>query len=87
MDGIGLTGLLIGLGILFVIIKIFSLPIKIFIKLLVNGIIGYVILVIVNYFGVNIGINVPITWVSSILCGIFGIPGALVLVLYYKFLV
>lgn len=87
MEGIGLAGLLIGLAILFVIIKIFSLPIKIFVKLLVNGIIGYVILLIVNYFGSNIGVVVPITWVTSIICGIFGIPGALVLVLYYKFLV
>lgn len=81
-----ILGFIIGIGVLFLTIKILSLPIKIFVKLFLNGLVGYVILLIVNFFGASFGITIPTTLLNSVICGIFGIPGVIVLALYYKFM-
>ena len=74
---------IIGGVILFLILKILSVPFKIIFKLVVNAIAGAVLLLIVNLFLSNFGAIVPLTNLSCILVGIFGVPAAIVLVIYY----
>ena len=74
---------IIGGVILFLILKILSVPFKIIFKLVVNAIAGAVLLLIVNLFLSNFGAIVPLTNLNCILVGIFGVPAATVLVIYY----
>lgn len=74
---------IIGGVILFLILKILSVPFKIIFKLVVNAIAGAVLLLIVNLFLSNFGAIVPLTNLNCILVGIFGVPAAIVLVIHY----
>ncbi|KGF07569.1 hypothetical protein HMPREF1634_03950 [Tissierellia bacterium S7-1-4] len=74
---------IIGGVILFLILKILSVPFKIIFKLVVNAIAGAVLLLIVNLFLSNFGAIVPLTNLNCILVGIFGVPAVIVLVIYY----
>lgn len=67
---------------IWLVFKIFSFPIKIFFKMLVNALLGAVILIIFNLFGNVIGFTIPITWVSALIAGIFGIPGVIAIIIY-----
>lgn len=74
-----------GLALLFLIVKLLAWPLKILFKLLINGVLGAVLLIVVNfiggYFGFSIGIN---PW-TAIIAGFFGIPGVIFLVLFKMF--
>ena len=65
---------------LFMIGKIFIVPLKTILKLIFNSIIGGVIIFIINliggFFNFHIGLNI----ITSIFVGILGIPGAVVVV-------
>lgn len=74
---------IIGGVILFLILKILSVPFKIIFKLVVNAIAGAVLLLILNLFLSNFGAIVPLTNLNCILVGIFGVPAVIVLVIYY----
>lgn len=55
-------------------------------KLAVNIIVGLVVLYGVNTFGYIIGLqHVPITLVTGIIIGIFGLPGVVAVTLFYTF--
>lgn len=65
---------------LFIFGKIFIVPIKIILKLVINSILGGLIIFLINlvggYFNFHIGLNL----ITSIFIGILGIPGAIVIV-------
>lgn len=74
----------IGLIILFIILKIFKWPLKI----LINGIFGVVLLYLVNLIGGQVGYPdlVGINWVTALIAGFLGIPGVAVLVIFKLFM-
>ena len=62
--------------ILFIILKLLTLPMKLIIKLVINGIFGGLVL-----YGLSlVGITVTINWITALVVGILGIPGALIVV-------
>ena len=78
---------LIGIVVLFLVIKLLKWPIKI----LINGIVGVIILYVVNIIGSNlnmIGLNynfsLPINPMTALISGFFGVPGviAIMIVIY-----
>ena len=64
------TAIIAGVFLLFVLFKIFTFPIKLAFKLVINGLMGIVILFITNACGSYIGIYVPITVLNAIIAGI-----------------
>ncbi|MBK1813501.1 pro-sigmaK processing inhibitor BofA family protein [Clostridium sp. YIM B02505] len=77
----------IGLILLVVLVRFFSWPLKILMKLLINGVLGVILLLITNYVGqqffhFTIGINV----ITALIAGFFGIPGVIFLVIFKLFL-
>lgn len=68
---------MVGLVVLFVILKVLSLPFRIIWKLFTNSIVGAVMLWIVNLFGAGI----EITFFKALIAGVFGIPGVVVILL------
>ena len=79
---INLLWIIIGAVLLLVfLIKVFKFSIKTFFKLIINTILGGVLIFIINYFGENIGIHIGLNVITSIIVGILGVPGAILLLL------
>ncbi|OFI04979.1 sigma-K factor-processing regulatory protein BofA [Clostridium acetireducens DSM 10703] len=77
---------LVAIFALFLVVKIFSWPLKIFFKLVINAVFGAILLVLVNlvgnYFNFFIGINA----ITALIAGFFGIPGVIFLIIFKLFL-
>ena len=71
---------------LVVIVKIFSWPLKLLIKLLLNGLLGILLLSLLNYFGQDYGIFIGINAATALIAGFFGVPGVIFLVIFKQFL-
>lgn len=67
------------LVVLWLVFKLFKWPLKIFWKLFINAVIGFVILFVFNLVGSLFNFTININWITSIITGIFGIPGVIVL--------
>lgn len=61
--------------------KIFIVPIQKLIKLAINSILGGVVIYIINLVGANFGFHIGLNIITSIIIGILGLPGAVILVL------
>ena len=72
--------------VLFLILKLLSLPFKIIIKLIINGLVGGAIIFVINLIGANFGFSIDLNWITAILVGIFGIPGAIIIALIQFFI-
>jgi len=89
MDGQYLIYGLIGIIILFAVIKLLKWPIRI----IMNGIIGVVILYAVNFIiknlglvGINVNFSLAINPITALIAGFFGVPGVIVLIIIGLFL-
>lgn len=78
---------LLAVVIFIILAKFFIWPLKILLKLIINGALGVVILLLINYFGTMyfnfyIGINA----VTALIAGFFGVPGVIFLILFKIFI-
>ena len=73
---------LVGLALLFLIIKLLKWPLKI----LINGILGIILLYIANIVGSYIGFVLPVNAISALIAGFLVIPGIIFLVLFQFFI-
>lgn len=58
---------------------LFNISLSKIFKLILNSIIGGILIYLINYFGATIGMHIGLNIVTSVFVGIFGIPGALLL--------
>ena len=68
---------IVGIIVLFILLRILSLPFRMVWKLITNSIVGALMLWVVNLFGLGI----EITFFKALIAGFFGVPGVLVVVL------
>ncbi len=68
----------VGLTIIYMILKILSIPMKLLWKFLTNSIVGAIMLYIVHFFGVPVIINIA----TALIAGVFGVPGVIAVVIY-----
>jgi len=82
-----------GLGIDFTVILFFALglillyltgwlllaPLKFILKLIASGILGFVVLIVLNLVGGVFGVTIAVNPLSAIVTGYFGIPGIILL--------
>ncbi|MDR3596175.1 pro-sigmaK processing inhibitor BofA family protein [Clostridium sp.] len=80
---------LVGIVVLFLVLKLLKWPIKI----IINGIIGVVILYAVNFIiahlnllGIHTNFSLAINPITALIAGFFGIPGVVVLIIIGLFL-
>lgn len=66
---------------LFIFGKLFIVPIKTILKLVVNSILGGITIFIINIIGSIWGFHIGLNLITSIFVGILGIPGAIVIVI------
>ena len=66
---------------IFIVGKIFIVPIKKILKLIFNSILGGVVIYVINMIGANFGFHVGLNIVNSVIIGILGLPGAVCLII------
>ena len=69
------------IAILIIFGKYFSFPIKKIVKLVGNSILGAIIIFLINLVGTSFNFHIGFSIINSIIVGILGIPGAVLLVL------
>lgn len=67
-----------------IVVKIFSWPLKMLGKLILNGVLGVLLLLLVNFVGEYVGINIAINVVTALISGFLGIPGVIFLIIFNK---
>ena len=73
-----------GLVLIYIICRIFVKPLKWFLKLAVNCILGGLVLVAMNFVGGFAGMHIMVNPLTSLIAGILGVPGvALIIILQY----
>lgn len=66
---------------IFLLGKALVVPLKVILRLLFNSMAGAVLIIVINFIGMNIGVMVPINMVNSLTVGILGVPGVIMLLL------
>lgn len=72
----------VGIVAIYFIGKMFLMPVRIIWKLIYNGIIGGIMLWIVNFVGASFGFSIGINFISALVAGFLGIPGVVLLILF-----
>ncbi|MGH4050744.1 MAG: pro-sigmaK processing inhibitor BofA family protein [Clostridium sp.] len=73
---------IIGIVAMVIVVKLFSWPLKILVKLLFNCVCGVLLLLLVNFLGQYINIDVPINAISALIAGFLGVPGVIFLIVF-----
>ena len=78
---------LAGICFLFIFGRIFIVPIKKVLKLVINSVLGGISIFLINLVGANFGFHIGLNILTSILVGILGLPGVVCLVIVKLFLI
>ena len=73
--------IILGIVAIFVIFKLISIPFQ----FVINGVIGCLMLLAVNWLGAFVNFTVPVNIVTALIAGIAGIPGLIGIIIYYIF--
>ena len=72
--------------IIFLLGRVFIVPIKTILKLIINSVLGGGLIYIINIIGGVYGFHIGLNYITSICIGILGTPGAILLVALKLFL-
>lgn len=75
---------LIAIVAMVILVKLFSWPLKILGKLILNGALGVLLLLLVNFIGGAVGISIAINAVTALIAGFLGVPGVIFLIIFNK---
>ncbi len=62
-------------------IKLITKPIRMLFKFLIHAAFGYLLLWLVNFLGAYVGVHIEPSLINTLIAGIGGIPGVVLLVL------
>jgi inhibitor of the pro-sigma K processing machinery len=71
----------VGIGLLTILFKLLKTPLRWAMKLLLNAVVGFVALFVLNFFGSFIGLSLGVNWLNAIVTGVLGVPGVILLLL------
>lgn len=85
MDLLSTVLLCVGVAVaIYVLLKIMAAPVKLAVKLLLNAVTGFLLLLLANFISGFFDFSIPINFLTCVISGAFGIPGViLVVVLVY----
>lgn len=81
MDETTILAYLAGIIVIFLIGRLFIIPLKMIFKLILNSILGGVFIFVINLIGGVWEFHIGLNMVTAVFVGILGIPGSIVLVL------
>ncbi len=79
MDYTLVLAFLFGLLLLYVVVRLFYLPLRWVLVAVYNGILGGIVLWLVNLVGGLVGLGIAINPVTALIAGFLGVPGVIVL--------
>ena len=62
-----------------VVLRLLAKPIRFIFKLLINTVLGFVLLWLINFVGGGLGIALELSLLNALVVGLLGIPGVLLL--------
>ena len=71
----------VALILLFLLGKALLVPLKAVLRLMINSVAGAVLIMVINFIGMNIGVWIPINVINAFIVGILGVPGVVMLLL------
>ena len=74
-----------GIVLLYVVGRMFLMPIKLIFRLIYNGLIGGAMLWALNFVGLHIGFMIAINPITALIAGFLGLPGVILLILFKLF--
>lgn len=83
MDYLTLAIYFLALAALYIVVKFFWLPIRIFWVLLSNAILGGLVILLFNWVGAYINLQLPINPFTALVVGFLGIPGVILLIILH----
>lgn len=86
IDIFSILAIFLAIGAVYIIGVLLVLPIKIVVRLVMNGIIGAVALFAINIFSGFTGLTIGINPITALVAGFLGIPGIILLVFLQYFL-
>lgn len=75
-----------GIFLIFLIGRIFLMPLKLVLRLIYNGLIGGAMLWVLNFFGAYFGFSIAINVITALVAGFLGLPGVIILILFKLFI-
>ena len=81
MDGTSVIIYLACLIVIFIVGKIFFVPLKSIFKLLINSILGGILIYIVNIVGASFGFHIGLNVGTALFTGLLGVPGVVFLII------
>lgn len=66
---------------IFIFGKIFIWPIKSILRLILNSIFGGILIYIINLIGANFNFHIGLNFLTSLIVGFLGMPGAILLII------
>jgi len=76
----------LGIVLLYIVSRIFFMPLRLLWRLVYNAVIGGVMLWGLNFVGSHFGFTIAINPVTALVAGFLGIPGVILLVLFKLFM-
>jgi len=74
-----------GIILLYVVGRMFLMPIKLIFRLIYNALIGGAMLWALNFVGLHIGFTIAINPITALIAGFLGLPGVILLILFKLF--
>lgn len=71
---------------LFIFGRVLIIPIKTILKLVLNSVLGAILIYIINWIGRIFEFHIGLNVITSILVGLLGIPGAIMLIIIKLFI-
>ncbi|MGI6093245.1 MAG: pro-sigmaK processing inhibitor BofA [Veillonellaceae bacterium] len=71
-----------GILLIFLIGRVFLMPIKLVLRLIYNGLIGGIMLWVLNFVGAYFDFSIAINPITALVAGFLGMPGIIILVLF-----
>ncbi|WP_028992740.1 MULTISPECIES: pro-sigmaK processing inhibitor BofA family protein [Thermoanaerobacter] len=82
----GTFSFIIAILIIIFILWILGKSLRLMLKFVLNALVGFVMLLFFNFFGVLFGVYLPVNIITSFITGVFGIAGIVILlILKYLF--
>lgn len=75
-----------GIILIYLVGRMLTMPIRLVFKLIYNGIVGGIMLWIVNYIGAYFSFTIGINPITALIAGFLGIPGVILLILFKLFI-
>jgi inhibitor of the pro-sigma K processing machinery len=75
-----------GIILIHLIGRMLTMPIRLVFKLIYNGIVGGIMLWIVNFVGAYFNFTIGINPITALVAGFLGIPGVILLILFKLFI-